>query len=66
MEHTGALRAGMRYRIVDKDLVPESWRDGVPEKNKVVAFYPYTTLKCIGLPTVAYLEQVQKEKGFKA
>ena len=66
MEHTGALRAEMRYRIVDKDLVPESWRDGVPEKNKQVAFYPYTTLKSVGLPPVAYLEQVQKEKGFKA
>lgn len=66
MEHTGALRAEMRYRMVDKDLVPESWRDGVPEKNKQVAFYPYTTLKCLGLPPVAYLEQVQKEKGFKA
>ena len=66
MEHTGAMRAEMRYRIVDKDLVPESWRDGVPEKNKQVAFYPYTTLKNVGLPPVAYLEQVQKEKGFKA
>lgn len=65
-EHTGALRAEMRYRLVDKDLVPESWRDGVPETNKKVAFYPYTTLKCLGLPPVAYLEQVQNEKGFKA
>ena len=66
MEHTGALKAEMRYRMVDKDLVPESWRDGVPETNKIVAFYPYTTLKCLGLPPVEYLEQVQNEKGFKA
>lgn len=66
MEHTGALRAEMRYRLVDKDLVPKSWRDGVPETNQKVAFYPYTTLKCLGLPPVEYLEQVQQEKGFKA
>lgn len=66
MENTGALKAEMRYRMAEKDLVPESWRDGVPEKNKKVAFYPYTTLKCLGLPPVAYLEQVQQDKGFKA
>lgn len=66
MEHTGALRAEMRYRLVDKDLVPESWRDGVPETNRKVAFYPYTTLKRLGLPEIAYLEQVQKERGFKS
>ena len=66
IENTGAMKAEMRYRMVEKDLVPESWRDGVPEKNKQVAFYPYTTLKCIGLPPVAYLEQIQKDKGFKA
>ena len=66
MKYAGTLKAEMRYGMVDKDLVPKSWRDGVPEKNKIVAFYPYTTLKCLGLPPVEYLEQVQREKGFKA
>jgi hypothetical protein len=49
-------KAQARYQLYDRAALHELYRNAERENSKRVAFYPYHTLRAIGLPAITELE----------
>ena len=53
---TGTLKAVHRFQLVNRSDLPSQYCETLSERVTRLAFYPYSTLKSIGLPKIARFE----------